>query len=723
MTPRKIIVIGIIFATALIVVLGWQPSTAAIRKVVNQLRLASALNDGLVGYWSFDGSDMNWGNSSVEATDVSGQGRNGDVTNFGQSSVVAGIAGQALRFDGVDDYVELGDNFTGIVTTTGTYSMSVWLRAGDITLYKGIVNISPGASSSDRNGISISEGALQGGYYNGVSYVGNSQSIAANTWYHAVLVNTAGTVTFYINGASVTGGSAGTLNQNNRIGHNTSGYFTGLIDEVRLYNRALSAGEVAYLYNKNAPQNRTTLNKQKTQPNDGLVGYWNFDGNNMNWGDSSNEATDASGQGNNGNVTNFGQSSVVAGVAGQALKFDNTNDVISMGASGLTGNITATWSAWIKTNSTVSNDYQSVAKIGDSAVALNAFSLFLNLAGAGVVSAEYAGGNGCATAAGVITPGQWYHVVATKAAGAVNTTTTIYVNGVAVACTGSALTPSVASGGSAIGSWPSNYFFDGLIDEVRLYNRALSAAEVKELYESAAPEFRSNTNVSQDTFMKEGLVGYWPFDGKYMNWGDSSNEATDASPSGNNGNISGFGQEGARPGIVGQALNFDGTNDYMTMGDKSQLSFADNIFTFSFWMKANNTTASLGVLGKRGSPWEYSIDSADAAGTLRMKVWSTSGSQVYGSGVNAGTYDTSWHFFTFVADGSNGYTYKDGVFQNSAAKNVGVDMSDTTSPFEIGRAGDSGGLKYTSGLLDEVRIYNRALSASEVLQLYNATKH
>src|SRR3989344_4229757 len=151
--------------------------------------------------------------------------------------------------------------------------------------------------------------------------------------------------------------------------------------------------------------------------NDGLVGYWSFDGSDMNWSASSAEAVDASGQGNNGNVTNFGQEAVRPGVAGQALKFDNTNDVISMGASGLTGDITATWSAWIKTNSTVSNDYQAIAIIGSTA-ALGAFGPFLNIGGVGVLSAEYAGGNNCATAAGVITPGQWYHVVATKTAGA-----------------------------------------------------------------------------------------------------------------------------------------------------------------------------------------------------------------------------------------------------------------------------------------------------------------
>src|SRR3989338_8530204 len=356
MSLKKIIIFCIVSALALIIVLGWSPLSAATRKVVNQLRLASALNDGLVGYWSFDGSDMNWGNSSVEATDVSGQGRNGDVTNFGQSSVVAGIAGQALRFDGVDDYVELGDNFTGIVTTTGTYSMSVWLRAGDITLYKGIVNISPGASSSDRNGISISEGALQGGYYNGVSYVGNSQSIAANTWYHVVLVNTAGTVTFYINGASVTGGSAGTLNQNNRIGHNTSGYFTGLIDEVRLYNRALSAAEVKELYESAAPEFRSKANvSQDTFMKEGLVGYWPFDGKYMNWGTGI--ATDVSPSGNNGVVSGMATTTAPAvGIAGQALNFDGTNDWINAGSAGSTLTDNFTLSAWIKTSIKTQND-------------------------------------------------------------------------------------------------------------------------------------------------------------------------------------------------------------------------------------------------------------------------------------------------------------------------------------------------------------------------------
>src|SRR3990167_3864585 len=109
MSLKKIIIIGTILATALIVGLCGQPSTAAIRKVVNQLRLASALNDGLVGYWSFDGKDMNWGDSSNEVTDASPSGNSGNITGFGQEAVRPGVVGQALSFDNVNDQVAMGD--------------------------------------------------------------------------------------------------------------------------------------------------------------------------------------------------------------------------------------------------------------------------------------------------------------------------------------------------------------------------------------------------------------------------------------------------------------------------------------------------------------------------------------------------------------------------------------------------------------------------------------
>ena len=707
MTPRKIIVIGIIFATALIVVLGWQPSTAAIRKVVNQLRLASALNDGLVGYWSFDGPDMNWGTGI--ATDASGQGNNGVVSGMATTTApAAGVAGQALRFDGSNDVVVVTDS-DSLSLSGGSWSAFAWVNSRSVGTTATIIRKLTGDYVVAL--VSSKAYCAQEGTDTNVGSTLNN-----NTWHLVGCTYDGTTLRSYLDGvvqgspaASVGADANGSLVIGAGDASGGSQQSNGRIDEPRIYNRALSAAEVAYLYNKNAPQNRTTLNKQKNQPNDGLVGYWNFDGNNMNWSASTAEAVDASGQGNNGNVTNFGQEAVRPGVVGQALKFDNTNDVISMGASGLTGDITATWSAWIKTNSTVSNDYQAIAIIGSTA-ALGAFGPFLNIGGVGVLSAEYAGGNNCATAAGVITPGQWYHVVATKTAGAINTTTTIYVNGAAVTCTGSASTPNVAAGGTAIGSWPSLYFFDGLIDEVRLYNRALSAGEVKELYESAAPEFRSKANVSQDTFMKEGLVGYWPFDGKYMNWGTGI--ATDVSPSGNNGVVSGMATTTAPAvGVVGQALKFDGVDDYVELGDNfTGIVTTTGTYSISVWLNVNALTLYEGIVNI--SPGSASSDRNGitiSSGVLRGGYYNGSSYVGNSQSITTGT----WYHAVLVNTAGTVTFYIDGVSV------TGGSMATLNQDNQIGHNGSG----YFTGLLDEVRIYNKALSAGEVLQLYNASKH
>ena len=66
--------------------------------------------EGLVGYWTFDGQDTIWSSETTGATtDVSGNGNHGTLQNMSRSSSPAsGISGQALKFDGVNDYVNMG---------------------------------------------------------------------------------------------------------------------------------------------------------------------------------------------------------------------------------------------------------------------------------------------------------------------------------------------------------------------------------------------------------------------------------------------------------------------------------------------------------------------------------------------------------------------------------------------------------------------------------------
>ena len=80
--------------------------------------------DGLVGYWSFDGQDMDWSSSTAEALDRSGNSNNGDVKNGAKSAI--GKVGQAMEFDGSDDYVDVPDADNLDVTSV---TLSAWVKS------------------------------------------------------------------------------------------------------------------------------------------------------------------------------------------------------------------------------------------------------------------------------------------------------------------------------------------------------------------------------------------------------------------------------------------------------------------------------------------------------------------------------------------------------------------------------------------------------------------
>src|SRR3989344_8445557 len=172
----------ILIFTFYILTLSLEASASTINKSPNYL----GSSNGLVGYWTMDGNSVNWATGAV--TDSSGRGNTGTITNMATSTAIGKI-GQALNFDGSNDYVELGDKFAGIVTTTGTYSISALIYPTNAL--GTVINISPGGSTSDRNGIILNNGAVRAGYWNGVAYTGKSKAINLNTWYYIVLVNTA----------------------------------------------------------------------------------------------------------------------------------------------------------------------------------------------------------------------------------------------------------------------------------------------------------------------------------------------------------------------------------------------------------------------------------------------------------------------------------------------------------------------------------------------------
>ena len=280
--------------------------------------------------------------------------------------------------------------------------------------------------------------------------------ITAGQWYHIALVKTPGainsTTQIYVNGVLQTLGSASTNTPNivsspAAIGawaNYRSALFEGGLSDVRIYNYALSATQINQIY--------TTE-----------VGWWPSVGGGsieeggwkLNEGSGS-EAMDSSGNNNNG--TWHGTPSGTSGYYSEGNsqiwgQFDGSTDYISSSAnSGISGNAAFTLALWV--NAEDVSSFRGVAGFGDVYTTLGAAGITLGLNGPGSVSAEFAGGNGARTAAGVITAGQWYHIAVVKTPGPINSTTQIYVNGV-LHTLGSASTntPNIVSFPASIGAW------------------------------------------------------------------------------------------------------------------------------------------------------------------------------------------------------------------------------------------------------------------------------
>lgn len=162
-----------------------------------------------------------------------------------------------------------------------------------------------------------------------------------------------------------------------------------------------------------------------------------------------------------------------------SIVFDGAASIISSAATtGISGDTAVSLECWIKASAFIG----SPISIGGGASAFDSMGIYLGN-GSGVLSVEFDGNKGWRSAAGVIQLERWYHVVATKRAGAYETTTVLYVNGQLVACTAnSSGSPNITNSKLFVGRYSSGLFFAGEIAQPRLWNVELTAAQVQALY-------------------------------------------------------------------------------------------------------------------------------------------------------------------------------------------------------------------------------------------------
>jgi hypothetical protein len=207
----------------------------------------------------------------------------------------------------------------------------------------------------------------------------------------------------------------------------------------------------------------------------GLVGQWKFD-------ETTGTSTyDSSGNGNIGTLINspIRQTGTNCQVGG-CLSFNGSNQYVSMSGPSVTGNSQITIAAWFKLTS-IQTGYYSGIKIGGAELRINGSS-----GGAGQLANLFV-----YTPSGYVASGytpslglnQWHYVVATYAFSGSIATSTIYFDGSSPATYNGPNPGTISSGSYQIG-WVNDYF-PGMLDDVRVYNRALSANEISQLYNSS----------------------------------------------------------------------------------------------------------------------------------------------------------------------------------------------------------------------------------------------
>lgn len=233
------------------------------------------------------------------------------------------------------------------------------------------------------------------------------------------------------------------------------------------------------------------------------------------------------------------------------------------------------------------------------------------------------------------------------------------------------------------------------------------------------------TNASLKTpNLQSGLVGWWTFDGPNM-----KNNVADSSGSGNNGSMQGSSRlatsSAVVPGKIGQGLNFNGVNDYVKLNTTSGLPVYSTTtpYSVSGWVKGTGilNTVIYGEGDTSGNTPFFLIQQSNTTLTkIQVRINTSANSVVLSQESTAIVFNDKWHHFAWVDNLGTAKLYIDGVQDTANFNYTPARTAVGLSTIGATRNGSFfNGTKFLKGSIDDLRIYSRALSPSEVKQLYN----
>ncbi len=853
-----------------------------------------APTNGLVGYWTFDeGTGSTTYDSSGNNNNGAWQGTASGTSGYYSAGKLGTWAG---TFDGTDNYVDIS-NQAQFNFADATFTATGWFKTSTTSAEFILGKVVNGGGW----GVAVNWGSCVGGAGHLCATMKdslNSQFVQTastsnlndNNWHQFAAVITTNTTNgsaqsalMYIDGALSQGSTtldsnpyvvaSGDLHIGNRntTPSNPTSYFAGSIDDIRIYNRALSSAEVQALYSSsattyqryfylsdayrtsagnltatasgnyydpsaklvtavtsNASTNSfayatTTISEYLTRNANniydqsdwsggsgqdtpvtvagntfatstkivtnaagqltlstapsGLVGWWTFDEG------TGTTAYDSSGNGNNGTFSSPAPTWTTGEVGSGALSFNGTSSYVSVPSGPTLTYNPITFAVWVN---------EPTSTLGTFMIGKSTYGGFLRDYGNGQYEWDIYSGGEHNIFATIPSYNQWHFIVGTYD-GSVQK---LYVDGTLATSTNLSVTPQTTSDfgiGACIFCGPSQ-FTKGLLDDARIYNRALSATEVQRLYNASGTldsatfgvttgnqlnsvTWLGSTSISNGTVKFQfavsnssasstltsflgpdgtslsyfggtsgategapvtlvssstsngyslfsgylyfryritllsnastppmsGLVGWWTFDeGTGTTAYDSSGNGNNGSWHGTAGGTSGY----YSAGKVGQwAGYFDGTDNYILMTSSSILSS----FSVAAWINPTSLASRSDILGY--ADIFFNIQN----GKICQYVAGVNSSYLCG---NTSVPTSSWSFAVATWDGSTEKIFYNGSLDGSVV--LSGTPASWNSP-DIGVCGSGCGfLGYFPGLIDDVRIYNRALSPTEVQALYSS---
>ncbi len=633
---------------------------------------------GMVAYYPFNGN----------ANDESGNGNNGTVNGASLTSDRFNNTNKAYAFNGTSNYINVPDAAT--IRPGLEISLTAWVKRTrfgiDIVTEKGgdwtggTCNYGMGLHNINNNMFYF--------YFNG-GWRG-TDGVNDLNWHHYAVVakNGEANPVLYIDGqpksVMYTSG-AGTIVMNNsaqdlHIGAQVanSHYGANWIDELTIYQRNLTATEVQQIYNQSAT---------------GLVAYYPFNGN----------ANDESGNNNNGVVTGASLTTDRFGNSNKAYNFNGVNNFISVADNPdlFSDELTLSW--WYKVP-----EYSGTRVVIGWVNGGNRYQQFFSGNSLAYFNGYY---NSCCffnpTYNNMTAVNQWQHVAVTYKKTNVNeSVTSLYINGELKQTDNHAAAITYQPGSTFfIGKTHDGGYFNGELDDIRVYSRLLSPNEILQL---------------ADVPMMPDLLAYLPMNGN----------ANDMSGNGHNGTVVNAPPATDKYDNANSAYQFNGngTGTSITLANSTSMDFYENFsgrpFSLSAWINMGtntNTSEPKQIIGKHncGTPNGYIL----LVNNGQLGFWMSVNGTWFPLTTTERYDDGKWHHVVATYDVIYQRLYVDGELKGSMG--TAYNSLAYGAPVKIGEPSPSGGCGGTgvfNGKVDEVKIYGSALDASQVTALYKQSR-